>query len=247
MSASDTTTIDPKDVARFSAIADEWWDPDGKFKPLHRFNPIRLQYIRDQMCIKFDRDPRSLTPFNGLRFLDVGCGGGLISEPLARMGAEVTGIDASDRNISVAQIHANQNGLDIDYRSTTVEDLTITGETFDAVISLEVVEHVANVDLFLAGCAALMSENGVIFLATLNRTVKSFTFGIIGAEYILRWLPRGTHNWKKFIRPSEIVRGLRRNRVAVKDISGLSLNPITGEWRISGDVSVNYVLFGARI
>jgi 2-polyprenyl-6-hydroxyphenyl methylase/3-demethylubiquinone-9 3-methyltransferase len=240
------TTIDPEDVARFSAIADEWWDPDGKFRPLHRFNPVRLQYIRDRMCAHFGRDPRSLRPFEGLKFLDVGCGGGLISEPLARMGASVTAIDASEKNIGTARVHAEKNGLDIDYRATTVEDLAATGESFDAVISMEVVEHVADVDLFLDGCAALMADRGAIVLATLNRTPKSFAFGIVGAEYIMRWLPRGTHDWKKFVRPSELARALRRNRVAVDDISGLTFNPLNGAWRISGDVSVNYVLFGTR-
>ncbi|MGB0630149.1 MAG: bifunctional 2-polyprenyl-6-hydroxyphenol methylase/3-demethylubiquinol 3-O-methyltransferase UbiG [Alphaproteobacteria bacterium] len=240
------STIDPVDVARFSAIADEWWDPDGKFKPLHRFNPIRLQYIRDRMCSQFDRDRQSLRPFDGLKFLDVGCGGGLISEPLARMGAVVTGIDASERNIGTARVHAEQSGLDIDYRSTTVEDLAAGSETFDAVISMEVVEHVADVDLFLDGCASLIAKDGAIVLATLNRTPKSFAFGIVGAEYILRWLPRGTHDWRKFVRPSELSRGLRRNGVSVDDISGLTLNPLNGEWRLSSDVSVNYVLFGTR-
>ena len=246
MPAAEATTIDPEDVARFSAIADEWWDPDGKFKPLHRFNPIRLQYIRDRMCAHFGRDTQSLRPFEGLRFLDVGCGGGLISEPLTRMGATVTGIDASERNIGTARVHAEQSGLDIDYRATTVEELAASGETFDAVISMEVVEHVADVDLFLDGCAALMDTNGAIVLATLNRTPKSFAFGIVGAEYVMRWLPRGTHDWKKFVRPSELARGLRRNRVAVEDISGLTFNPLTNAWRISNDVSVNYVLFGTR-
>ena len=246
MSAVEATTIDPEDVARFSAIADEWWDPDGKFKPLHRFNPIRLQYIRDRLCAQFGRDTQSLRPFDGLRFLDVGCGGGLISEPLSRMGADVTGIDASDRNVGTARVHAEKSGLDIDYRVTTVEELAAMGDTFDAVISMEVVEHVADVDLFLDGCATLMDANGAIVLATLNRTPKSFAFGIVGAEYIMRWLPRGTHDWKKFVRPSELARRLRRNRVSVDDISGLTFNPLSGEWKISNDVSVNYVLFGTR-
>ena len=246
MSAVEATTIDPEDVARFSAIADEWWDPDGKFKPLHRFNPIRLQYIRDRLCAQFGRDTQSLRPFDGLRFLDVGCGGGLISEPLSRMGADVTGIDASDRNVGTARVHAEKSGLDIDYRVTTVEELAAMGDTFDAVISMEVVEHVADVDLFLDGCATLMDVNGAIVLATLNRTPKSFAFGIVGAEYIMRWLPRGTHDWKKFVRPSELARGLRRNRVSVDDISGLTFNPLSGEWKISNDMSVNYVLFGTR-
>ncbi len=246
MSTVEATTIDPEDVARFSAIANEWWDPDGKFKPLHRFNPIRLQYIRDRLCAQFGRDTQSLRPFDGLRFLDVGCGGGLISEPLSRMGADVTGIDASDRNVGTARVHAEKSGLDIDYRVTTVEELAAMGDTFDAVISMEVVEHVADVDLFLDGCATLMDANGAIVLATLNRTPKSFAFGIVGAEYIMRWLPRGTHDWKKFVRPSELARGLRRNRVSVDDISGLTFNPLSGEWKISNDVSVNYVLFGTR-
>ena len=246
MSAVEATTIDPEDVARFSAIANEWWDPDGKFKPLHRFNPIRLQYIRDRLCAQFGRDTQSLRPFDGLRFLDVGCGGGLISEPLSRMGADVTGIDASDRNVGTARVHAEKSGLDIDYRVTTVEELAAMGDTFDAVISMEVVEQVADVDLFLDGCATLMDVNGAIVLATLNRTPKSFAFGIVGAEYIMRWLPRGTHDWKKFVRPSELARGLRRNRVSVDDISGLTFNPLSGEWKISNDMSVNYVLFGTR-
>ena len=246
MSTVEATTIDPEDVARFSAIANEWWDPDGKFKPLHRFNPIRLQYIRDRLCAQFGRDTQSLRPFDGLRFLDVGCGGGLISEPLSRMGAYVPGIDASDRNVGTARVHAEKSGLDIDYRVTTVEELAAMGDTFDAVISMEVVEHVADVDLFLDGCATLMDANGAIVLATLNRTPKSFAFGIVGAEYIMRWLPRGTHDWKKFVRPSELARGLRRNRVSVDDISGLTFNPLSGEWKISNDVSVNYVLFGTR-
>ena len=246
MAAENATTIDPEDVARFSAIADEWWDPDGKFKPLHRFNPIRLHYIRDRICTHFGRDKQSLRPFAGLRLLDVGCGGGLISEPLARMGADVTGIDASERNIRTAQVHAEQGSLDISYHSTTVEEIAATGESYDAVISLEVVEHVADVDLFLDGCAALTADNGAIALATLNRTPKSFALGIVGAEYIMRWLPRGTHNWKKFVRPSELARGLRRNGITVDDISGLTFNPLNSEWRVSEDVSVNYVLFGTR-
>ena len=246
MAAETATTIDPEDVARFSAIADEWWDPDGKFKPLHRFNPIRLHYIRDRICTHFGRDRESLRPFTGLRLLDVGCGGGLISEPLARMGADVTGIDASERNIRTAQVHAEGDGLGITYHATTVEEIAATGESYDAVISLEVVEHVADVDLFLDGCAALTTDNGAIALATLNRTPKSFALGIVGAEYIMRWLPRGTHDWKKFVRPSELARGLRRNGIKIDDISGLTFNPLNSEWRVSGDVSVNYVLFGTR-
>jgi 2-polyprenyl-6-hydroxyphenyl methylase/3-demethylubiquinone-9 3-methyltransferase len=240
------TTIDADEVARFSAMADEWWDPTGKFRPLHKFNPIRLGYIRDRLCAHFDRDPRSLTPLDGLTLLDVGCGGGLLSEPLARMGAIVTGIDASEKNIGTARAHAARSDVEIDYRCSTAEDLMAAGETFDIVLSLEVVEHVADVDLFLDSCAALVRDGGAMILATLNRTPKAFMFGIVGAEYVMRWLPRGTHDWKKFVRPSELSRGLRRNGVDVSDISGLSFNPLSDEWRVSGDVSVNYILFGTK-
>lgn len=240
------TTIDDDEVARFSAMADEWWDPTGKFRPLHKFNPIRLGYIRDRLCAHFGRDPRSLTPLDGLTLLDVGCGGGLISEPLARMGATVTGIDASERNIGTARAHAARSDLEIDYRCTTAEDLMAAGETYDIVLSLEVVEHVADVDLFLDSCTALVRDGGAMVLATLNRTPKAFMFGIVGAEYVMRWLPRGTHDWRKFVRPSELCRSLRRNGVDVSDISGLSFNPLTDEWRVSGDVSVNYILFGTK-
>ncbi|MBT5648602.1 MAG: bifunctional 2-polyprenyl-6-hydroxyphenol methylase/3-demethylubiquinol 3-O-methyltransferase UbiG [Rhodospirillaceae bacterium] len=240
------TTIDADEVARFSAMADEWWDPTGKFRPLHKFNPIRLGYIRDRLCAHFDRDPRSLTPLDGLTLLDVGCGGGLLSEPLARMGAIVTGIDASEKNIGTARAHAARSDVEIDYRCSTAEDLMAAGETFDIVLSLEVVEHVADVDLFLDSCTALVRDGGAMILATLNRTPKAFMFGIVGAEYIMRWLPRGTHDWKKFVRPSELSRGLRRNGVDVSDISGLSFNPLSDEWRVSGDVSVNYILFGTK-
>ena len=246
MSAGNTSTIDPKDVAKFSAIADEWWDPEGKFKPLHQFNPIRLQFIRDRLCDHFDRDPLSMHPLKGLSVLDVGCGGGLIAEPLARMGAKVTGIDASEKNTVTAQVHAAESGLNIDYKATTVEELAAVGEIFDAVISLEVVEHVANFELFIKGCADLMGVNSAILIATLNRTPKSFAFGIVGAEYIMRWLPRGTHNWKKFIRPSELTSALRRNRVVTEEIAGLSFNPFTNKWRVNDDVSVNYVIFGRK-
>ena len=235
-----------EEVARFSAMADEWWDPTGKFRPLHKFNPIRLGYIRDRLCAHFDRDPRSLTPLDGLTLLDVGCGGGLLSEPLARMGAIVTGIDASEKNIGTARAHAARSDVEIDYRCSTAEDLMAAGETFDIVLSLEVVEHVADVDLFLDSCTALVRDGGAMILATLNRTPKAFMFGIVGAEYVMRWLPRGTHDWKKFVRPSELSRGLRRNGVDVSDISGLSFNPLSDEWRVSGDVSVNYILFGTK-
>jgi len=240
------TTIDRDEVARFSAMADEWWDPDGKFKPLHRFNPVRLTYLRDRLCARFGRDPRSMTPLEGLTLLDVGCGGGLISEPLARMGATVTGIDASERNVGTARAHAERSGIEVDYRCTTAEDLRDAGESFDVVLSLEVVEHVADVDLFLDACAGLVKGGGALCLATLNRTPKSFLLGIVGAEYVMRWLPRGTHNWRKFVRPSELARALRRNGMGVDDITGLSYDMLTGDWQAGRDVSVNYMMFGVK-
>ena len=240
------TTVDTAEVDRFSVMADEWWDPTGKFKPLHKFNPIRLGYIRDQLCDYFDRDTRSLTPLEGLTILDVGCGGGLISEPLARMGAKVTGIDASEQNIGTAQAHAARIGIEIDYICTTAEDLMAAGEVFDIVLSLEVIEHVADVELFIDSCAALTRDGGALTVATLNRTPKAFMLGIVGAEYVMRWLPRGTHDWKKFVRPSELARGFRRNGIDVSDISGLSFNLLTDKWRVSRDVSVNYILFGVK-
>lgn len=241
-----STTIDPEEVARFSAIAAEWWDPDGKFRPLHKFNPIRLGYLRDQLCAHSGRDSRALKPFEGLTLLDVGCGGGLISEPFARMGAKVTGIDASERNIGTASVHADEAGLSIDYRATTAEALLASGASFDIVLSLEVIEHVSDIDLFLDACTGLVADGGAMSLATLNRTPKSFLFGIVGAEYVMRWLPRGTHSWQKFVRPSELARGLRRNGLAVSDISGLSFNMLSDSWRLSADVSVNYILFANR-
>ena len=246
MAVVQTSTINEDDIAKFEAMAEEWWDSDGKFRPLHRFNPIRLQYIRDQLCVRFGRAPRDLQALKGLRILDVGCGGGLISEPLARMGAIVTGIDASDINIGIACTHADHSGIDIDYEATTPEELARAGEKFDAVITLEVVEHVADLDLFLDSCTRLVGDGGAMVLATLNRTPKSFLFGIVGAEYVMRWLPKGTHDWQKFVRPSEIARALRRNELSVDDVTGLTFNPLSGEWRTGKDVSVNYILFATK-
>ena len=240
------TTVDPDEIARFSAMAEEWWDPSGKFRPLHKFNPVRLGYLRDRLCAHFGRDARSLAPLKGLRVLDVGCGGGLISEPLARMGAEVTGIDASERNIGTARAHADRTGIAVDYRATTAEDLRSAGESFDVVLSLEVVEHVADIDLFLDACTGLVAPGGAMALATLNRTPKSFLFGIVGAEYVMRWLPKGTHDWKKFVRPSELARRLRSAGMTVSDISGLSFDLLKDDWRLSEDVAVNYILFATR-
>ena len=245
-SAIHATTVDEDEVARFSAMAAEWWDPDGKFRPLHKFNPVRLGYLRDRLCDRFARDTRSMRALEGLRILDVGCGGGLISEPLARMGATVTGIDASAENIGTARAHAEQSGIEIDYRAAAAEDLLAAGETFDVVLSLEVVEHVADIDLFVDCCAGLAGDGGALCFATLNRTPKAFLFGIVGAEYVLRWLPRGTHSWSKFVRPSELARAVRRNGMTVTDISGVSFDLLGDDWRLGRDVSVNYMIFAVR-
>ena len=245
-SGGESTMTDPAEIARFSALADEWWDPSGSFRPLHRLNPLRLGYIRDRLCARFGRDPRSLKPLSGLSVLDVGCGGGLISEPVARMGADVTGLDPSEANIGTARLHATRSGAKIDYRHASLEALSASGERFDAVLSLEVIEHVADRNLFIDACASLVSSEGTMVLSTLNRTPKAFLFGIVGAEYVMRWLPRGTHDWRRFARPSELGRALRRNGMTVADISGMSFDLLRDEWRLTGDVSVNYILFAHR-
>jgi 2-polyprenyl-6-hydroxyphenyl methylase/3-demethylubiquinone-9 3-methyltransferase len=244
--ATSAGTVDDAEVARFAAIAAEWWNPDGKFRPLHRFNPVRLAFLRDRLAAHFGRDARSLRPLDGLRVLDVGCGGGLISEPLARMGAQVRGIDAAEKNIRTAAAHAADTGVHIDYRAVPVEDLVAAGERFDAVIALEVVEHVADLELFLQGCAAVCRPGGALVLATLNRTPKSYLFAIVGAEYVLRWLPRGTHDWNRFVRPSELAASLGQHGVRIADLAGLIYNPIGDEWRLGRDVAVNYMAFAVK-
>jgi len=239
-------TIDPEELARFSALAAEWWNPAGKFKPLHRLNPVRLAYIRDHLCDRFDRDPRSLRSLEGLKILDIGCGGGLVAEPLCRMGADVTGIDASNKNIATASVHAKEGGLAIDYRATTAEELAAMGAESDAVIALEVVEHVAQVPLFLSSCAALIEPGGALIMSTLNRTAKSFLLAIVGAEYFLRWLPRGTHQWGKFIRPSELTEGVEATGLSVANLTGATYNPLSDDWRLSRDMAVNYMLYAEK-
>ncbi len=240
MSAS---SVDPEEVARFAALADDWWDPRGRFRPLHKFNPVRLGFIRDRLVGHFGRDAATLTPFSGLSVLDIGCGGGLIAEPMARLGARVTGIDATDKNIRVAGLHAERSGLAIDYRCTTAEELVARGERFDVVLTLEVVEHVAAVEPFIASCAQLVAPGGALVAATLNRTAKAWALAIVGAEYILGWLPRGTHRWEKFVRPAELVGALRRNALEVAELTGVSYDPLAGEWSLSRDLAVNYMVF----
>lgn len=234
-------TIDPAEISRFEAMAAEWWDPAGKFKPLHRFNPVRLKVMRDWLAAHFGRDPRSLSPFSGLSLVDIGCGGGLIAEPMARLGAQVTGIDAAEKNAKVAATHAHQAGLAIDYRHAAAEDLAAAGETFDIVLALEVIEHVADVHAFLAAAAKLLKPGGAMIVATLNRTPQAYALAILGAEYILRWLPVGTHQWSKFVRPSEIAAGLRPHGLAIKDLTGLSYNPFNDTWSAGRDLGVNYM------
>lgn len=241
------TTIDPDEVEKFSAIADEWWDPFGKFKPLHKFNPVRLAYIRDKTCDHFGCDRQSKTPLSGLRLLDIGCGGGLVAEPMRRLGAEVVAIDAAERNIKTALAHAGPLNLDIDYRNTTVEDLAASGEPlFDIVLNLEVVEHVADVDLFLETAAGLVKPGGIMVMATINRTVKALALAKIGAEYILRWMPMGTHDPSKFVKPTEASTALTRAGMAITEEVGVSYNPLMDVWRLSGDTAVNYMLFAVK-
>ncbi|ODT68110.1 MAG: bifunctional 3-demethylubiquinol 3-O-methyltransferase/2-polyprenyl-6-hydroxyphenol methylase [Pelagibacterium sp. SCN 63-23] len=240
------TTVNDAEIAKFVAMAEEWWDPTGKFKPLHKFNPVRLRYIRDHLVRHFNRDANAIRPLEGLRILDVGCGGGLLCEPLTRLGAAVTGIDAAERNIRIAEIHAEQAGLDIDYRAQTSEALVAAGERFDVVLNMEVVEHVDNVPLYMKSCADLVTPGGLMFTATLNRTARAWALAVIGAEYVLRWLPRGTHDWKKFLTPEEIGAQLRRNGLIMVDQTGVAFNPIADEWRVSPDMAVNYMVLAAR-
>ncbi|PNQ96953.1 bifunctional 3-demethylubiquinol 3-O-methyltransferase/2-polyprenyl-6-hydroxyphenol methylase (plasmid) [Azospirillum argentinense] len=240
-------TVDPQDIARFSAIAAEWWDPTGKFRPLHRLNPLRLAYIRDTLCRRFGRDPLAAEPLKGLRIVDIGCGGGLLSEPMARMGATVVGVDAAERNVRTAAAHAAETGTPVDYRATTAEALAASGERFDAVLAMEVIEHVADVPLFVKSCAALTAPGGALFLATLNRTPKSFALAIVGAEYILRWLPRGTHNWRQFLRPGELAAAVRAEGMAIRDLTGITYNPLSDEFRLNPrDLEVNYMGWAER-
>ena len=240
------STVDQAEVARFSALADEWWNPRGKMAPLHKFNPVRLGYIRDQAAARFDRDAKQLGCLKGLRFLDIGCGGGILSEPLARLGASMIGADPSETNIEAAKLHAAQSGLSIDYRCTTAEELSEAGEKFDVVLAMEVVEHVADVNLFVESCAAMVKPDGLMIAATLNRTLKSFALAIVGAEYILRWLPVGSHSWDKFVTPNELEIAMERGGLRVTGEQGVIYNLFRDEWQLSSDTDVNYMLTAER-
>ncbi len=239
-------TVDAAEVAKFSAIAAEWWNPLGKFAPLHRFNPVRLRFIRETASQHFRRDPATLRPFEGLTLLDIGCGGGLLSEPMARLGFGVTGADASERNIDVASLHAAQSGLAIDYRCTTAEALLEEGRTFDVVLNMEVVEHVADLPAYLGACAGLLAPGGVMIVATLNRTLKSFALAKVGAEYVLGWLPRGTHDWSRFVEPKRLAAMLGKAGLQVKATQGVSFDPLSWDWRLSRDMDVNYMVVAEK-
>ena len=237
-----TTTVDPTEIAKFEAMAAEWWDPNGKFKPLHMMNPVRLDYITTQIAEEYDRDLSHAVPFTGLRILDIGCGGGLLCEPMARLGATVVGVDAGGSNIPVARAHAQQSGLDIDYRHTTAEAMADAGELFDVILNMEVVEHVADPQAYLSACQRLLKPGGLHLCSTINRNAKSFAAAIVGAEFVMRWLPKGTHDWAKFITPDELYAFLRQAGLDPVDRKGFQFNPVSWRWSLSDrDLSVNYV------
>ncbi|HEX3341676.1 MAG TPA: bifunctional 2-polyprenyl-6-hydroxyphenol methylase/3-demethylubiquinol 3-O-methyltransferase UbiG [Pseudolabrys sp.] len=240
------SSVDQAEIERFSRHAADWWNPRGPMAALHKFNPVRLGYIRDQAAAQFNRDPKKLDCLKGLRMLDIGCGGGILSEPLARLGAEMVGADPSEDNINAARAHAEGADVVVDYRATTAEDLAAANERFDVVLAMEVVEHVADVDAFVATCATTVRPGGLMIAATLNRTLKSFALAIVGAEYVLRWLPRGTHQWEKFVTPAELENAIERNALQVTGERGVIYNPFADRWQLSSDMDVNYMLVAQR-
>jgi len=240
-------TVDPVEVARFAALAADWWDPGGRMGMLHKFNPVRLRFIKEAACRQFERDPKRLDSLDGLRILDIGCGGGLLSEPLARLGAEVVGADPAEPNIEAAKLHAAGAGLSHDYRATTAEALADAGERFDLVLAMEVVEHVADLALFVQRCAEMVKPRGLLIGATINRTLKSFALAIVGAEYVLRWLPRGTHRWDKFVTPDEFEAALERHRLRVIEATGVVYDLFADRWQLAPDMDVNYMLAAEKL
>ncbi len=234
-----TNTINKKEIEKFSKIAEEWWNPEGKFKPLHKFNPIRISYIKDNIIKTFQLQNKK-KPLDNIKILDIGCGGGLLSEPMKRLGAEVVGIDASDKNIKVAKLHAKTNNLNIDYFCASPENF-ITKSKFDVILNMEIVEHVEDVDFFLKSCSNLLKKNGIMFVATLNKTLKSYLFAIIGAEYVLRWLPIGTHEWEKFVKPDDLIDILKKNNLKLDSLDGMKFDLLKDEWTLSPDKSINYI------
>ena len=233
------TSVNKKEIDKFSKMADEWWDPEGKFKPLHKFNPIRIKYIKENIINNFKLKKKS-KPLFGVNILDIGCGGGLLSEPMSRMGANVTGIDASDKNIKIAKLHSKKNKLKINYLCSSPEKLKIK-KKFDVILNMEIVEHVEDIDFFLKSCSKLLKKNGLMFVATINKTLKSYVFAIVGAEYVLRWLPIGTHEWEKFVKPEDLKKILMKYHLSLKKLDGMNFNIIKDEWNISKDLSVNYI------
>ncbi len=233
------TSVNKKEIEKFSKMAEEWWDPNGKFKPLHKFNPIRIRYIKDNIINHFNLNDKS-KPLNKINILDIGCGGGLLSEPMSRLGANVVGIDASEKNIKIAKMHAKKNNLKIEYKNTSPENLK-TNKKFDVILNMEIVEHVEDVNFFIKSCSKLLKKNGIMFVATLNKTLKSYVFGIIGAEYIMRWLPIGTHDWEKFVNPDDLIAISKKNNLTVQKLDGMKYNLIKDQWTLSNDKSVNYI------
>jgi 2-polyprenyl-6-hydroxyphenyl methylase/3-demethylubiquinone-9 3-methyltransferase len=241
-----SSSIDPAEVARFDGLAREWWDPKGPMRALHQLNPVRLRYIRDRACDRFGRDERALQSLDGLTVLDVGCGAGLLCEPLARLGASVTGLDPAETNIAVARAHADRSGVQIDYRDEPVEAVIGRGERFDIVLAMEVVEHVPDVSAFVGACCAAVKPGGLLVMATINRTLRAFALAIVGAEYILGWLPKGTHEWEKFVTPEELSDAIGKGGLKVIDTRGAVYNPLAGEWSLSRDTAVNYMVAAER-
>ncbi len=233
------TSVNKKEIDKFSKMANEWWDPEGKFKPLHKFNPTRIKYIKENITNNFKLKNKS-RPLSGINILDIGCGGGLLSEPMSRMGANVTGIDASDKNIKIAKLHAKKNKLKINYLCSSPEKLSIK-KKFDVILNMEIVEHVKDIDFFLKSCSKLLKKNGLMFVATINKTLKSYVFAIVGAEYVLRWLPIGTHEWEKFVKPEDLKKILMKYDLSLNKLDGMNFNIIKDEWNISRDLSVNYI------
>ena len=233
------TSVNKKEIDKFSKMANEWWDPEGKFKPLHKFNPTRIKYIKENIINNF-KLKNKFRPLSGINILDIGCGGGLLSEPMSRMGANVTGIDASDKNIKIAKLHSKKNKLKINYLCSSPEKLKIK-KKFDVILNMEIVEHVEDIDFFLKSCSKLLKKNGLMFVATINKTLKSYVFAIVGAEYVLRWLPIGTHEWEKFVKPEDLKKILMKYDLSLNKLEGMNFNIIKDEWNISRDLSVNYI------
>ena len=234
------SSVNKKEIEKFSKMASEWWDPNGKFKPLHKFNPIRIKYIKENIISSFQLNKNTNKPLEKINILDIGCGGGLLSEPMTRLGAKVTGIDASDKNIKIAKLHAKKNKLNINYLCSSPEKIKIKNK-FDVILNMEIIEHVEDIDFFIKSCSKLLKKNGIMFVATLNKTLKSYVFAIIGAEYVLRWLPIGTHDWEKFVKPNDLKEILNQNNLKLEKLDGMNFNLIKDEWSISKDTSINYI------